>query len=220
MFDTFSTPYRPDRLLSRLQRPGAGNEPDRALLLQVLDEVDYGMLLVDARGKVLHANHLARHELVSAAAVCLSDGMLSAAQPAQAEPLMAAVARACRGHRMLVELGLGNKQLSVAFVPLTHPVEDEHDLALVIFGRRDMCQALTIRFFARCHGLTPAEEQVLGEICSGESAEIIARKLGVGTATVRTQLSSIRRKTRTGTLRQLSKLIALLPPLVPALRLN
>jgi hypothetical protein len=37
----------------------------RAHLLRVLDEVDYGMLIIDAQGTILHANHLARHELAS-----------------------------------------------------------------------------------------------------------------------------------------------------------
>lgn len=218
MLETFATPYKPDRLLTRLQSPEANAELDRGLLLQVLDEVDYGMLLVDAAGRILHANHLARHELARTSAVQASESTLTAVLPSQSDSLNLAIRRACQGHRVLLDLGSGSKQLSVAFVPLAHPLEGERDRALVVFGRRDMCQALTLRFFARCHGLTPAEEQVLREICSGEKAESIACKLGVGLATVRTQVSSIRRKTRTATLRQLLKLIALLPPLVPALR--
>ena len=32
-------------------------------LLRLLDEIDYGLVLVDEQGKIQHANHLARHEL-------------------------------------------------------------------------------------------------------------------------------------------------------------
>ena len=37
----------------------------RSHLLRAIDEVDYGMLIIDAQGTILHANHLARHELAS-----------------------------------------------------------------------------------------------------------------------------------------------------------
>ena len=35
------------------------------LLLRLLDEIDYGLVLVDAQGRIQHANHLARHELAT-----------------------------------------------------------------------------------------------------------------------------------------------------------
>ncbi len=221
MLGTLATSFRPDSLLARLQqRPDSSRQLDHGLLLQVLDEVDYGMLLVDARGHILHANHLARHELASGMVVQAAGSMLLASFATQNEALSQAIERACQGHRVLLDLGRGSHQLSVAFVPLAHPLEEGREVALVLFGKRDVCQALTMRHFARCHGLTPSEEQVLIEICTGEKAAKIAHKLGVGVATVRTQVSSIRRKTRTATVRQLIKLIALLPPMVPPLRLG
>ncbi len=33
-------------------------------LLRVIDEIDYGILVIDAQGQILQANHLARHELL------------------------------------------------------------------------------------------------------------------------------------------------------------
>ena len=221
MLDTFATPCRQDSLLARLQpHTQAPAQLEATLLLQVLDEVDYGILLVDTLGRILHANHLARHELAAGAVVRSDDAMLCTSTPGENETLMLALQRACLGHRVLLDLGQGSKLLSVAFVPLAHPLEAGREIALVMFGKREVCQTLTMSYFARSHGLTRAEEQVLGEICTGEKAEKIARKLGVGVATVRTQVSSIRRKTRTATVRQLIKLIALLPPLVPPLRLG
>ncbi len=221
MLGTLAPSFRPDNALARMQqRPASNARLDRGLLLQVLDEVDYGLLLVDASGQILHANHLARHELASALVVQASASRLLAACAGQNEALSQAIERACQGHRVLLDLGRGSQQLSVAFVPMTHPMEEERGITLVLFGKRDVCQALTMRHFARSHGLTPAEEQVLSEICTGEKVARIAHRLGVAVATVRTQLSSIRRKTRTATVPKLIKLVALLPPLVPPLRLG
>ena len=42
---------------------GSGLDP--AQLHRVLDEVDYGLMVVDAQGRLHHVNHLARHELAS-----------------------------------------------------------------------------------------------------------------------------------------------------------
>ena len=88
----------------------------------------------------------------------------------------------------------------------------------VMHGEMAPGQALTLRLFARNHGLTPAEEMVLAEACKGVGADDIAGQLEVGVATVRTQLASIRRKTHCGNLRQLFRQLAVLPPLVSAIR--
>ncbi|MBW8314755.1 MAG: hypothetical protein K0M73_07710, partial [Hydrogenophaga sp.] len=45
---------------------GAQGGLEQALLLRVLDEVDYGVLVIDGQGRLRHANHLARHEMISA----------------------------------------------------------------------------------------------------------------------------------------------------------
>ena len=188
------------------------------LLLNVLDEVDYGLLLVDALGQVVHANHVARHELATGAAVQLLSGRLTARVETQREALARALERAADGQRILLDLGDAAMPLSLAVVPMAHPLEPGPGVVLVICGKREVCQSLTLRMFARNHGLTPAEEMVLAEACKGEGAEDIAHQLDVGVATVRTQLASIRRKTQCGNLRQLFRQVAVLPPLVSAIR--
>ena len=188
------------------------------LLLNVLDEVDYGLLLVDAQGLVVHANHVARHELATGAAVCQRRGRLVARIETQGEALTQALQRAADGQRILLDLGDAATPLSLAVVPMAHPLEPGPGVVLVICGKRDICQLLTLRMFARNHGLTPAEEMVLAEASKGAGAEDIARQLDVGVATVRTQLASIRRKTQCGNLRQLFRQVAVLPPLVSAIR--
>jgi DNA-binding CsgD family transcriptional regulator len=189
-----------------------------ALLLQVLDEVDHGLLLVDVQGQVVHANHMARHELATGPTIRLRGGQLAARIHTQGAALTQALERAADGQRILIDLGDAATPLTLAFVPMAHPLEPGRGVVLVICGKREMCQALTLRLFARNHGLTPAEEMVLAEACKGVGADDIASQLDVGVATVRTQLASIRRKTHCGNLRQLFRQLAVLPPLVSAIR--
>ena len=211
--------------LPRAPRPALADAPalpapslGAELLLHVLDEVDYGMLLVDAQGRVVHANHVARHELATGGTIRLRGGRLTARIATQDAALAQSLQRAADGQRVLVDLGAADTPLTLACVPLVHPLEPDRGVVLVICGKREMCQSLTLRFFARNHGLTPAEEMVLAEACKGAGAEDIAARLGVGVATVRTQLASIRRKTQCGNLRQLFRQVAVLPPLVSAIR--
>jgi DNA-binding CsgD family transcriptional regulator len=192
----------------------------RELFMQLLDEVDYGMLLVDAQGTIVHANHAARHELASAQALCERRGKLAACVPTQSRPMGEAIVRACQGQRALLEMGLDGARLAIAFTPLAYPADGAQGSALVLCGKRSVCQALTIRCFVRLHSLTPAEEDVLKQICTGGKPEALARTLGVALATVRSHIQSIRRKTGAGSMSEVIKLMAALPPLVPSLKLH
>jgi DNA-binding CsgD family transcriptional regulator len=72
--------------------------------------------------------------------------------------------------------------------------------------------------YAREHRLSPSEEQVLGALCEGCSPNAIAARNGVKIATVRTQIANIRAKTGAESIRDLVQQVAVLPPLVGALR--
>jgi DNA-binding CsgD family transcriptional regulator len=71
-------------------------------------------------------------------------------------------------------------------------------------------------FFARRHGITPAEELVLSSLCAGQSAPQIASQLNVAVSTVRSHVRSICAKTRTSSVRELVQRVAILPPVAPA----
>lgn len=193
---------------------------ESALFMRLLDELDYGLLLVDASGRILHANHLARHELSSRLAMCAQGDDLAAIVPSQAGPLERATQRACEGKRVLIELGLADARLVVAFTPLAHPMDGIAQTALLICGKRQPCQALSLRGFAQLHGLTRAEEEVLRQVCAGAKPKAVAHALGIGLATVRTQIMSIRRRTGAKSMTEVIQRMAALPPLVPALRLH
>jgi DNA-binding CsgD family transcriptional regulator len=59
---------------------------------------------------------------------------------------------------------------------------------------------------------------VLEHLCGGVRPTEIAQRQGVAVSTVRTQIGSIRAKTGATSIRELVRQVAVLPPLVGALR--
>jgi DNA-binding CsgD family transcriptional regulator len=194
-----------------------------ACLTRMLDEIDYGMLLVTVDGRVAYLNHAARLELDGHHPLQVSGGVLGAHSPPDVAPLYEALADAQRGLRKLLTLGAGPQQMCISVVPLhdTAPAGgsgDDSALTLLVLGKRQVCEQLSVQGYARSHHLTPAETRVLEGLCGGLRPSAIAADAGVAVSTVRTQISSIRTKTGAGSIRDLVGLVAVLPPLVGALR--
>ena len=190
-------------------------------LAQMLDEIDYGMLLLAAGTAVLHANHTARVELENAHPLQLIGGELRVVRAQDLLPLRQALDAAReRGLRRLIDLGDGDSRVSVAVVPLARAANEDasQQLILLVLGKRQVCEALSVHWFARSHGLTPAESRVLVKLCDGLRPGEVAAGLCVALSTVRTQIGSIRAKTGAASIRSLVRQVAVLPPLVGALR--
>ena len=190
-------------------------------LALMLDEIDYGMLLLTSATDVLHANHAARRELDGAHPLQLLGSELRVARPQDLLPLRQALEGAReRGLRRLIALGEGEQRVSVAVVPLAHAVDDRAapQLTLLVLGKRQVCEALSAHWFAHSHGLTPAESRVLVALCEGQQPSEVATLCCVALSTVRTQIGSIRAKTGATNIRALVRQVAVLPPLVGALR--
>lgn len=183
-----------------------------------LDEIDYGLLLLDGGGRVVHVNHAARAELDAGHALQLRGHELCARRPDDGAPLREALAAARqRGLRRLITLGGdATPRSSVAVVPL--PTPDDAGATLLMLGKRKVCEPLSVHGFARCHGLTGAETRVLVELCHGMPPGEIASELGVAISTVRTQIGNLRLKTGAQSIRALVRQVAVLPPLMGALR--
>ena len=185
----------------------------------MLDEIDYGMLLVADDLHLLHANHVARAELDAEHPLQALGRELRARQPHDVAPLHAALTDACRRRlRRLVTLGDGSQRVCLAVVPIPAPGDATPTSALVMLGKRQVCQELSVEAFARAHALTPAETQVLKALCSGARPGEIALQHSVALSTVRSQVGSIRAKTGAETIGALVRMVALLPPMVGALR--
>ena len=161
---------------------------------------------------------------------------MRAHSPQDVAPLYDALAGAQRGLRRLLPMGQKSNRIYVSVVPLTAQVggvfarapgstataagvsQAVESAALLVFSKRQVCSPLSVSGFARCHGLTATETHVLQMVCDGVPPGKIAQQHGVMLSTVRTQITSIRAKTHTLSIRDLVHQVAVLPPLVGALR--
>jgi len=213
-----------------IEMPGAGSrffDPSQgaasplggACLEAVLDELDYGILvLVDGGCRVANVNHTAEMELDDDHPLLLSQARLEARLPGDRVPLRNAIDAAFgQGRRRLLTVGQDPRRTSVSIIPL-RVAEGSPAAVLVILGKSAVCETLSISGFCNSHGLTLAENRVLTELCAGSSPKEIARQLGVSITTVRTQILSMRSKTGAPSIGALLARVAILPPLRGVLR--
>jgi len=189
---------------------------------RMLDEIDYGMLLVVADAQIVYLNHAARQELDGDHPLQMLGSSLRAHRPQDVAPLHDALASAQRGLRKLVTLGSEAQRVSVSVVPLPADAAQRQQglrpTTLLVLGKRQVCQQLSVQGFARSMQLTPAETRVLEQLCSGVRPTRIAQLQNVAVSTVRTQISSVRIKTGAASISDLVRMVAVLPPLVNVLR--
>ena len=206
-----NTPYRGP------ERRSTASQSSRWLAL-MLDEIDYGMVLLSDAGQVLHVNHAARAELDGRHPLQLLGRELRARLPQDLGPLQDALQAARRGLRRLVTMGERHEPFTMAVVPLGAAATGAPQATLLMLGKKRVCESLSVQWFARTHALTPAETRVLEGLCQGLDPREVAEQHGVGLATVRTQIGSIRAKTGTESIRDLVRRVAVLPPMVSSLR--
>jgi DNA-binding CsgD family transcriptional regulator len=187
------------------------------LLMRVLDQLDYGVMLVDELAHVRFANRVALRECASTRSLRIVDGQLHAHHERDRHNLVRALAGSRTGRRSLLTFAAPTSQESLVSLAIV-PVQDSIDsTALVVFGRRQVCEPLSVEFFAREHRLTAAETGVLRGLAGGLRPAQIAREAGVAMSTVRTQITSIRLKTGARSIGELVRLVTVLPPIVPVL---
>lgn len=180
----------------------------------VLDEIDYGIVVLTPELAITYCNKVARAELDAPSPVALVAGVLRAATPHDDTLLQDALrAAAQRGLRRLHAFRHGERTLTMAIVPMDRGDSAPGASVLVMLGRRRVCEALSAQGLARCLGLTPAEAQVLAQLSAQQRPIEIARRLCVALSTVRSHIASIRSKTGASSIRELIQLMARLPPL-------
>lgn len=196
-------------------------QPGRLPPMQLaLDEIDYGVVLLDADDGVVHANHAAHAILEGRHPLQLRDGRLTAPRGRDnKQALQDAIDNARRrGLRTLVTLDDGTQRAVVSVTPLGQAFSGGDDHVLVMLGKRRVCEELTALSFGISYGLTAAETRVLYALCNGETPTELAHRHGVKVSTARTQINSIRSKIGARNIDELIRSVATLPPMVGALR--
>jgi DNA-binding CsgD family transcriptional regulator len=187
----------------------------------MFDEIDYGLMVLGADAQILFANRAARLELGGEQFLRRRQDTLLPSAACHGAKIEAALEDARRDRRSLVTLSGADGELSLSFVPLHSSVQSAAQipgapLALLILGKRDACEALTLQQYGHLHGLSGAERALLPAIVRGSSVKIIAQQQCVAVNTVRTQLASIRDKTGAKSLRTLAARLTSLPPIRPS----
>lgn len=187
-------------------------------LAGALDELDYGIVVLFEGMSIVHINDAAQVELDDLHPLQLLGNGLRARLARDVAPLHEAVTSAAtRGMRKLLTLGEETHRTSVSVVPL-EAADAGPRAVLIVLGKREMCESLSVQGFARIHRLTGAEVRVLKELCNGVPPAQIAALLGVAISTVRSQIGSMRAKTGAESIRALVRQVAVLPPVKGVLR--
>ncbi|MEO5735540.1 MAG: helix-turn-helix transcriptional regulator [Rubrivivax sp.] len=193
------------------------------LLHCILDIVDYGMVLLQADGRVAFANKAARNDFDSTHPLALEDGGLLVRHPRDVIPLREALIGALHKglQRLLTLHDECGGPVCVAVVPIDDPADPGPpgaSGAMLMLGKRKVCDDLSAEAFGRQHKLTTAEARVLQQLCTGQRPAEIARRHGVALSTVRTQIGCMREKTGTSSIGALVGELSRLPPLLSVLR--
>lgn len=217
-----------DQVMNELRQPLPRTVPQerrRAVSLSthwlhlVLEELDYGVLLVSGNGQLLYTNHAARRSLDATFPLLVENGHLRARLDSDGGPLFDALGRAeHEGRRCLLRMGDGSTRSNVVVVPLNRNVEQA--AVLLVLERQQLCADLAAQWFALRYGLTPTETEVLNLLSDGARPNKVAEEQGVAISTVRTQIQSIRAKSGAQSIGELMRQLAVLPPLMSALRME
>jgi DNA-binding CsgD family transcriptional regulator len=192
----------------------------RHWLAAALDELDYGIVLLFDDMRVVHVNEAALAELDECHPLQLTGGELRARLARDVAPLHEAVTAAgAKGIRKLLTLGKDGQRGSISVIPL-EAANAGPRAVLVVLGKREVCESLSVQGFARSYGLTGAETRVLMALCDGTPPTQTAQLLGVAVSTIRSQIGSLRQKTGAESIRALVRQVAVLPPVKGALRKN
>lgn len=187
-----------------------------ALLAFLVDELAHGVLVVSAQGKLLHVNPAARRELDRAVVLCAERGELKVLMPADAKAFQVALGKAIAGKRGLIRLAGEGADFTLALVPLQRQVGVPCDRIALVLSRVGVSESGVFGAFARNHGLTHTEEQVLVLLCRCLSTPEIAVQMKVAVSTVRSHVRSLCAKTASSGVRELVNRVAILPPIAPA----
>ncbi len=204
---------------ARAAAPASPRALPTACLSGVLDELDTGVLVCDARGQVLLLNEAARRELASGGVLQMAaEGSLGVQGGAGLLPLRRAVhAAACDGRQQLLPLRVAERTLMVVVQPLREAPGDQ-PCAVLLLGRRQLCPDLAVQRLGRLYELTEAEKAVLSSLLAGLRVGALAKMRGVAVSTVRTQVAALRAKFGVRRVDDLTRLVAELPPMMSALR--
>lgn len=186
---------------------------DVSAWLALLDQLDFGIALVDGQRRLLHANRTAKAQLGDGRGLRLGGAVVEGRCALDTRELQRAIDATHLGKRHYLALGEGEHLSDFMVVPMLVVTANEPACAAIIFGRAPGCSSLAHYFFGRTHGFTGAEERLLGELSDGSSVLVAARRVGCAVNTARAHVRGMLGKTGHHTLRALISRLGNLPPI-------
>jgi DNA-binding CsgD family transcriptional regulator/PAS domain-containing protein len=193
---------------------------EAAAFADTLDGIGAGMFLVDANGRIVHANASGQALLDERSVLRAGGGRLAAIEPDADRELSQALALAAGG-----DVAIGAKGVAMPLKARDGEHYVAHALPLTSGERRRAgagyaaTAALFVRkatlevssppeTIARLYKLTPTELRVLLAVVEVGGVPEVAEELGIGEATVKTHLHRLFAKTETTRQAELVKLVA------------
>lgn len=180
-------------------RHRAGSRVSR-LLEETLQELDFGLLLLDQDGRIMFENAAAGAMLDRGSAVYRCRGSVCAREPLQAVSLRLAIDRALFRPTAKAQADATSSPLiplgtAGAAPQLLAAVSAVGEAAAVYLFEGSGVADRTIAAMARWHGLSPVETQLVAMLAAGNGVPEIAQGAAIKEDTVRTYLKNVFRKT-------------------------
>jgi len=176
-----------------------------------LDRLGTGVMLVDAKGRILFANRVAESLLAAAHGLDTESEGLCARDPQATRALLRLIAgctdtaRPNGGAGGLVVVPCGDAGASVCVVVAPFRPEgmeleagwlsSARPVAILFVGEPEQDRPLRKEALRHRFGLTPAEADLALEVAKGDGRQAAAARLGISLATARTHLERIFEKT-------------------------
>lgn len=179
-----------------------------SVALRALDQLGAAVIIADSDGRVIQTNRFAERVLQRGDGLKIRNGNLGALDVSESAGLETAIAAAAVEQktpaaigRMRVRRHDGRLPYVLTVAPLGADLTGfGRPLAMIVLTDPDECSP-SDRDLAEFFGLSPAESRLAVALLAGKKLSVVAMEFGVQITTLRTQLSSILRKT--GVMRQI-----------------
>lgn len=176
----------------------------RAALIETLDRLREGVIIVDGAGRAIFLNRVAETILADRRGLCLEKGRLAGATPSQTAALDSSLRSAidaangrgfASGGTVILRGPDGAAPLRVTVSPLRGPLAGLGAPSAVLFIHDGALDRAPMDALRRRYHLTAAEARVLAALIQGKAAKTIAGEHGVSVNTVRVQIQRLFAKT-------------------------
>jgi len=183
----------------------------------ILDRLDRGVVLLDARGRIVDANSHALHVIRSCGGLRVRAGRLSFTDPELDEQLQRGLAgngTSHRGGRAVLATRVrcrGSEPYRVVIRTVPPDVDERRVAFFVLLYAPNGLRGISLEVLGQVYGLTPAQAAVARSLFAGRSVEQTAGSLEVSLNTVRTHLKQIFTKCEVNSQAELLQLLAVGP---------